>query len=147
MVGRHYASATIDAGSLAVPAARRTLVCCDVLDPPLLPDIAERVIALNMLDSVSSPRTLLAVIDGLCIPGGEVILATPYQWQSSMMADHERLPGPDPAATLLEILRTAQGVSRPYTIEDEAEIAWTLRRDARSTVSYRTHYVRARKGT
>jgi 2-polyprenyl-3-methyl-5-hydroxy-6-metoxy-1,4-benzoquinol methylase len=132
---------------LTVPAARRTLLCSDVLDPPLLPEIAERVIALNMLDSVANPRTLLAVIDGLCAPGGEVILASPYQWQSGVMAEHERLPGADPGATLVEILRQGAGLSHTYTVEDEAEIAWTLRRDARSSVSYRTHYVRARKGT
>jgi hypothetical protein len=146
-VGRHYESATIEAGALAMPDARYTLLCSDVLDPPLLPDIAERVIALNMLDSVANPRQLLAVIDGLCVAGGEIILASPYQWQSSVMADHQRLPGPDPAATLLEILRKGQGLSRTYTVEDEAEIVWTLRRDARSSVTYRTHYVRARKGT
>lgn len=146
-IGRHYMAATVEAGTLAVPAARRTLLCGDVLDPPLLPDIAERVIALNMLDSVANPRTLLAVIDGLCIPGGEVILASPYQWQSSVMAEHERLPGADPAAMLVDILRAGHGLSRLYTVEDEAEIVWTLRRDARSSVSYRTHYVRARKGT
>jgi hypothetical protein len=32
-----------------------------------------------------------------------------------------------------------------YAIEDEAELPWILRRDARSAVSYCTHYVRARK--
>lgn len=147
MIGRHYSAAAIEPGSLAVPAARRTLLCADVLDPPLLPDIAERVIALNMLDSVANPRQLLAVMDGLCVAGGEVILASPYQWQSSVMADHERLPGPDPAVTLVEILREGRGLSRTYTVEDEAEIVWTLRRDARSSVVYKTHYVRARKGT
>jgi len=147
MIGRHYAPAAIEPRTLTVPAARRTLLCSDVLDPPLLPEIAERVIALNMLDSVANPRTLLAVIDGLCAPGGEIILASPYQWQSGVMAEHERLPGADPGATLVEILRQGAGLSHTYTVEDEAEIAWTLRRDARSSVSYRTHYVRARKGT
>ena len=147
MIGRHYDAATIHAGSLAMPDARYTLICGDVLDPPLLPDVAERVIALNMLDSVAEPRTLLAVIDGLCVAGGEIILASPYQWQSSVMTDHARLAGRDPAATLVEILREGRGLSRPYSVEDEAEIVWTLRRDARSSVTYRTHYVRARKGT
>ena len=145
-IGRHYEAAAIES-TITVPLGRRTLVCSDVLDPPLLPDIAERVIALNMLDSVANPRQLLAVIDGLCAAGGEVILASPYQWQSSVMADHERLPGPDPAAALVEILCEGQGLSRTYTIEDQAEILWTLRRDARSAVTYRTHYLRARKGT
>jgi len=147
VVGRHYATATTDAGPHRLPAAVRTLLCGDVLDPPLLPDCAQRVIALNMLDSVASPRGLLAVIDGLCVPGGEVILASPYQWQSSVMAEHERLPTAAPERALAEILSSGAGLSRAYTVEDEAEIRWTLRRDARSTVTYRTHYLRARKGT
>ena len=145
-IGRHYQPAAIET-NLTVHASRRTLIAGDVLDPPLLPDIAERVIALNMIDSVASPRGLLAVIDGLCAPGGEIILASPYQWQSTTMAEHERLPGADPGIALVEILRTGQGLSQPYMLEDVAEIPWTLRRDKRSTITYWTHYVRARKGT
>jgi hypothetical protein len=90
---------------------------------------------------------LLSVIDGLCAPGGEIVLACPYQWQSSVMAEHERFGGADPAAALVSILSSGHGLRRAYTVEDQAEIPWTLRRDARSSVSYRTHYVRARKGT
>jgi uncharacterized protein YbaR (Trm112 family)/SAM-dependent methyltransferase len=144
MIGRHYEPATI-AGS--APAHARTLVCSDVLDPPLLPDAFDRVVALNMLDSVAHPRQLLSVIDGLCAPAGEIILACPYQWQSSVMAEDERLGGADPAGWLVRRLTMGDGLRRPYTIEEEAEIAWTLRRDARSSVCYRTHYLRARKGT
>lgn len=146
VVGRHYQAATIET-TLTVHPSRRTLVAGDVLDPPLLPECAERVIALNMLDSVANPRGLLAVIDGLLVPGGEAILACPYQWQSSVMEEHQRLPGADPGLALVEILRGGHGLSRPYEIEDVAEIPWTLRRDARSAVTYQTHYVRARKGT
>lgn len=147
VIGRDYTPATITPGALTVPATHRLLACSDVLDPPLLPDSAGRVIALNMLDSVAHPRQLLGVIDGLCEPGGEVILASPYQWQSSVMAEHERFGGPDPGASLVAILAAGAGLRRAYTIEDEAEISWTLRRDARSSVTYRTHFVRARKGT
>jgi uncharacterized protein YbaR (Trm112 family) len=145
-VGRHYTPAAIASGP-SVPAVQRQLVCSDVLDPPLLPEAFDRVVALNMLDSVPHPMQLLAVIDGLCAPGGEIILACPYQWQSSVMAEHERFGGPDPAAALSAILSGGHGLRRTYTVEDEAEIAWTLRRDARSSVTYRTHYLRARKGT
>jgi len=146
VVGRIFQPAAIET-TLTVHSSRRTLIAGDALDPPLLPDIAERVIALNMLDSVANPRGLLAVIDGLLVPGGEVILASPYQWQSSVMEDHHRLPGADPGLALVEILRSGIGLSRPYDLEDVAEIPWTLRRDARSSVTYHTHYVRARKGT
>jgi len=144
-VGRRYTAATASAGDLAVPAARRLLVCGDALDPPLIPASFDRVVALNLVDSVTSPRQLLAVVDGLCRRGGEVILSSPYAWQSAVMADHERLGGLDPAADLTAILRDGVGLGARYAIEDEAELSWTLRRDARSAASYAVHYVRARK--
>jgi SAM-dependent methyltransferase/uncharacterized protein YbaR (Trm112 family) len=145
MIGRHYATASAAAGDRAVPAARRLLVCGDALDPPLIPGVFDRVVAFNLLDSVRSPMQLLHVIDGLCKPGGEVLLASPYAWQSSVMPDAERLGGADPATDLAAVLRDGAGLAARYQIEDEAELPWTLRRDARSAVSYSIHYLRARK--
>ena len=141
VAGRHYAPARIAAG----PPVRCTLVCGDALDPPLIPRMFGRVVALNLLDSVASPRQLLSVLDGLCARGGELILASPYSWSSAVMAEPERLGAADPAAEVAEILRAGEGLEQPYELEDEANLAWTLRRDARSTVAYRTHYLRARK--
>jgi SAM-dependent methyltransferase/uncharacterized protein YbaR (Trm112 family) len=143
VIGRRYAAAHATAGDRACPG-RCTLVCGDALDPPLIPGMFDRVVALNLLDSVASPRQLLAVLDGLCRPGGELILSSPFAWQSSVMADAERLDGLDPAADLATLL-TRGGLGARYRIEDEAELAWTLRRDARSSASYSTYYVRARK--
>ncbi|MBZ0231216.1 MAG: hypothetical protein K8M05_02625, partial [Deltaproteobacteria bacterium] len=136
IVGRHYAAAP----------GRVTLACADALDPPLIHGWFERVVALNLIDQVSHPRQLLAVCDGLCAPGGEIILASPYAWQSGTTLEDERFGGDDPAAELTRILRAGERLSGPYTIEDEAELPWTLRRERRSVVSYRVHYVRARKG-
>lgn len=158
LAGRHYAAAAVSAGDRAVPPERRTLLCGDVLDPPLIPGHYDRVVALNMLDSVARPRLLLSVLDGLCRPGGELILSSPYSWQSSVMEDGERIGGADPAAEVVAILRGGVGDAGPgaglpgiagiagrYEIEDQADVPWTLRRDARSAVEYRVHYVRARK--
>ncbi|HEY5949397.1 MAG TPA: methyltransferase domain-containing protein, partial [Kofleriaceae bacterium] len=142
-IGRHYSSVT----ATGKATSHRKLVCADVLDPPVLPDVFDRVIALNMLDSVAHPRQLLSVVDGLCAFGGEIILSSPYAWQSSVVHDHERFGGADPAAALRDLLTSGTGLRGRYQLEDEAEIAWTLRRDARSAVTYRTHYLRARKGT
>lgn len=147
IAGRHYAPASITAGDRSVPPGRRTLVCGDALDPPLIPAMFGRVVALNLLDSVANPRRLLAVVDGLCARGGELILSSPYSWQSSVMHDAERFGGGDPAAELVRILRTGDRLGARYEIEAEADVAWTLRRDARSAVTYRTHLVRARKTT
>jgi SAM-dependent methyltransferase/uncharacterized protein YbaR (Trm112 family) len=145
VIGRRYTTARTAAGDRTVPAARRLVVCGDALDPPLVPGAFDRVVALNLLDSVGSPRQLLSVIDGLCRPGGEVIVSSPYSWQSSVMADSERLGGLDPARDLAAIFRDGVGLSARYRVEDEAELPWTLRRDARSAASYAIHYLRARK--
>ncbi|HEX7836329.1 MAG TPA: hypothetical protein VF469_02640, partial [Kofleriaceae bacterium] len=115
------------------------------LDPPLVPGVFGRVVALNLLDSVASPRQLLAVLDGLCQPGGEILVSSPYAWQSSVMADHERIGGADPAVDLAALLRDGTGLGARYQIEDEAELPWVLRRDSRTAVSYSIHYLRARK--
>lgn len=146
VAGRHYRAATARAGDRAVAAERVTWICGDALDPPLLPHQYERVVAFNLLDSVRHPRQLLAVLDGLCAPGGELLMSSPYAWQSDVVEEGARLGGDDPARDLAELLRRGEGLAAPYTIEDEDELSWTLRKDARSSVSYRVHYLRARKG-
>lgn len=145
LVGRRYATAHVAAGDLAVAAERVRLLCADALDPPLVPASFDRVVALNLLDSVARPRQLLAVVDGLCAPGGEVILSSPYAWQSGVVDEGERLGGDDPAAALVAILTGGHDLRARYRIEDEAELPWSIRKDARSVVTYRIHYVRARK--
>ncbi|HEX4453464.1 MAG TPA: class I SAM-dependent methyltransferase [Kofleriaceae bacterium] len=141
LAGRHYTTATARAGDRATAA---TLVCGDALDPPLVPGAFERVVALNLLDVVRRPRHLLTVLDALCMRGGEIIISSPYAWQSSHVDEGARLGAADPAGAVRELVAT--GLSRPYTIEDEAELPWSLRRDARSAATYRIHYIRARKG-
>jgi SAM-dependent methyltransferase len=145
IVGRRYAAARVEPGGRAVPAARRTLVCGDALDPPLAPGAFDRVVALNLLDAVSHPNQLISVIDALCAPGGEIVIASPYTWQSGIVVETERLGGDDPAAYLRARLERGDDLRARFRVEDEAELPWTLRRDARSEVIYRVHYLRARK--
>ena len=134
MVGRHYGTAIATGEAVG----HATIVCGDALDPPLVPQAFDRVVALNLLDSVPHPRRLLAVADGLLARGGELIVTSPFAWQSTTMADHERIGEADPVAALAALLDG-------YRIEDTAELPWTLRRDARSVLTYRVHYLRARK--
>lgn len=142
IVGRHYAAARIVAPARVENV---TLVCADALDPPLVPQSFDRVVALNVVDAVVSPPQLIAVVDGLCAPGGEVILASPYAWQSGIVADEHRFGGADPAAALRRRLVDGEALEARYTIEDEADVPWTLRRDARSALVYQVHWLRARK--
>ena len=149
VVGRHYTRARIIAPSLSpgspLAAAAVSLVCADVMDPPLVPQSFDRVVALNVLDAVTSPPQVVAVADGLTVPGGELILASPYAWQAGIVADEHRFGGADPGAALRRRLVEGEGLEARYTIEDEVELPWSLRRDARSAVVYRVHWLRARK--
>lgn len=139
VVGRSYAPAEIAARAEA-PRDRVTLVCGDALDPPLVPGVFGRVVALNLIDSVHDPVQLLDVMTGLCALGGEVILSSPFTWRTGVTSEGHRPRATDPAAWLRGELD-----ARGFVVEDEAELPWTLRRDARSAATYRIHYVRARK--
>jgi SAM-dependent methyltransferase len=116
------------------------LVCADALDAPFPPGSFERVVALNLLDNVPSPRALLHHLHLLAAPGGEIVLSSPFAWRDGIVEANERLAGPDPASALHEEIRQLG-----WRIEDSGDIAWTLRRDARSASVYQVHYLRARR--
>jgi SAM-dependent methyltransferase len=139
--GRHYTPAAVRAGE---EARNVVFVCADALDPPLAPGHFQRVLLLNLLDAVRSPGQLLSVADALCAPRGEILTASPYDWQSGIVNEDERL-GRDPSADLRRRLSQGSGLEAGYSVEEEAEIDWRLRRDARAVAVYRTHYLRARK--
>ena len=139
--GRHYQPATARAGE---ESRNIVFVCANALDPPLAPGHFQRVLSLNVLDSLRSPGQLLSVADGLCAPGGELLLASPYAWQSGIVDEAERL-GVDPAAELRRRFSDGDRLEARYTIEDEAELDWRLRKDSRAAALYRTHYLRLRK--
>jgi SAM-dependent methyltransferase/uncharacterized protein YbaR (Trm112 family) len=139
--GRHYSFATARAGD---EARNVVFVCADALDPPLAPSHFQRVLALNVLDSLRSPRQLLSVADGLCARGGEVLLSSPYAWQSGIVDEGERL-GRDAAGEVRRRFTEGRELEAPYSVEEEAELDWRLRKDSRSAVVYRTHFLRAKK--
>jgi len=142
LTGRHYQPATARVGE---EARNVVFICGNALDPPLAPGHFQRVLSLNVLDSLRSPSERLSVADGLCAPGGEVLLASPYTWLSSVVDDKERL-GADPSGELKRRFTGGDGLEARYTVEDEAELDWRLRKDSRSAALYRTHYLRVRKG-
>ena len=137
MAGREYLVASFRGEA----AANAQLVCADALDAPFAPEVFDRVVALNLLDNVPSPRALLHHLHLLTAPGGEIVLSSPFAWRDGIVEAGERLEGPDPASALGEEMRKLG-----WKVEDSDELAWTLRRDARSASVYRVHYVRARKG-
>jgi SAM-dependent methyltransferase len=142
-IGRRYEIARIEPGDRA--ASNSFVACGDALDPPLVPGGFQRVSALNVFDSVRDPNALLAVCDGLLAPGGELLFCSPYAFQSHIVDEEARPAAPDPALAVRERLQTGEALEARYVIEDEAEIPWSLRRDARSAQIYSVHWLRARK--
>lgn len=134
-LGREYALRELRPPARATPPQ---LVVGDVLDPPLVPGAFDRVVALNVLDAVSDPATLLAVMDGLCRPGGELIIASPFAWQSAVTDDALRPTG-DPLAWL------AAQLGAGYALDPAVSVPWALRRDARCELRYDAVWLRAVK--
>jgi SAM-dependent methyltransferase len=143
MAGWWFEEAVAKAGDLASPWT--LLVCADALNPPLEPGAYGRVVAGNLVDKVSSPQELFSAMDELCQPGGEVILTTPIAWSSASTLDDQRIGRHDPGKDITARWRDGWGLSAPYTIEDDADIAWWLRGDSRVGYSYRNYFLRARK--
>ena len=121
------------------------LVCGDALDPPLAPDSFQRVASLNVMDAVQSAHQHLSVVDGLCVPGGEVVLSSPFNWQSGIVAEDGRLDAAGPSSCSTTCCKVAAGFCPVMPSAKVVRLRWRLRRDGRSAVSYFTHYLRAHK--
>lgn len=151
-IGATYAPARIRAPELRGRPV--TFVLGDALDPPLTAGTFDAVVAMNLLDNVRAPSTLLGQVDALLKPGGTLLLSTPYAWDSHQVDDGERIGGAagrpfggDPATELRRVL-TADGLDVPWRFElvrDDPHVPWTLVRDARCRFQYDLHVVVARK--
>lgn len=150
-IGATYRPATIRA-----PAHRGrdvTFVLADALEPPLAAGSFDAVVALNVLDNVRVPTTLLGQLDALLAPGGTLLLSTPFSWDSAHVDDGQRIGGAegrpfggDPVEELRRVLDgTALGAPWRFEIEDEADVTMTLVRDARCRFVYDVRVVLARK--
>ena len=116
------------------------------------------VVALNILDCVSSPLSLLLEIARVLAPGGWAILATPYDWSphatpvEAWIGGHsQRGPAAGAGEPMLRAL-LARG-SHPNRVEglelvaEELEVPWRVRMHSRSTIDYRVHLAVARKSS
>ena len=116
---------------------------CDVLALPLLPDSAQLLLSLNLLDCLSAPMEHLHQIHQLLRPKARALLATPYDWSAaatqleSWLGGHSQR-GPDGGmgdATLRRVLPFA-GLE---LVAELPEAEWAVRLHDRSTVMYLSH--------
>ena len=124
----------------------------DALDPPFEAYFFDRVAALNQLDNVAYPTVLLGQMDALLKTGGEMLLASPYEWRREITDPGEWLV--DPTLTSADVVRAilanqwrgGPGLGLNYTIVDEIdELPWVLRNHDRHWTVFLVHLLRSRK--
>jgi len=129
---------------------------CDAMSLPFPAGSAGTVSALNMLDCVPSPLTLLNNIETLLTTGGQALIGCPYDWASSATGiEHwigghsQRGPYQGDPSQLLTALLTAnahpQSLEALHLVDSRPDVEWKTRLHARSTTTYRTHLVAAKK--
>jgi uncharacterized protein YbaR (Trm112 family) len=143
MNGNCFEPATVQVGEWTCKDA--VLICADALNPPLVPGTFGRIASTNLVDKVSSPIDLMAAMDELAEPGGEVIVTTPLQWNSSSTPEVNWLGTLDSGAAITHRYRNGVGLSGPYTIEECVDLPWSLRYNSRHVSIYNNYYLRARK--
>ncbi|MEQ1828036.1 MAG: methyltransferase domain-containing protein [Pirellula sp.] len=131
---------------------------CDALALPFPDRLFGRAIGMNVLDSVSSPHTLLRSIANVLVPGGSAILACPYDWTASVTPVESWIGGHSQrnlnAGECEPFLRRLMTEPHPDAGESEPilqwvseldHLPWAIRMHDRSTMQYHVHLVHARR--
>ena len=131
-------------------AGRVDFWACDALALPFAPASVDLAAALNLLDCVAEPRRLLAGLAETVRPGGQVLLATPYDWSPratpvetwigghSQRADHAGAGEPFLRALLTETAHP-QSVPGLRLLGEVLDWPWQTRLHDRGAVLYRAH--------
>ncbi len=118
-------------------------IAADALDPPLIAGMFDHASALNLLDNVRYPLTLMGQMNALLKPDGQMLLATPYAWQENITPSEEWLTPDDVIGALRGSTLPQCGFS--YNILAEEDQGWTLRNNERQYSHYISHIVKAKK--
>lgn len=148
-----------DAVAFDIPtphAARIDHWACDAMALPFAPGLFGRIAALNVLDCVPSPVSLLQAAATLLAPGGGAVICSPYDWSPTAtqppywIGGHsQRGPHGGSAESLIRAILTEAahpqsiaGIAIAGEIEDQP---WAVRLHARSTMVYALHLLALRK--
>jgi len=133
-----------------------TFLLADALSPPLDAGVFDGAVALNVLDNVRVPTTLLGQLHALLKPGGSLLLATPFAWDSAHTDDGERIGGArgrpfggDPEEELRRVL-DGRALGAPWrfeVVEAWPHVPWTLVRDDRLSFTYDVFVARLRSAS
>lgn len=146
------AGVVYDERRVQTPLAGRMNVdfwACDALRLPFEQQRFGTAVALNLLDCVPDPRRLLDAMGACLQPGGQALVACPYDWAPSAtpiegwLGGHSQR-GPlagEPAAIVRALLTPTETNADPtLRIRGEIEnLPWHARLHDRSVVSYALH--------
>jgi SAM-dependent methyltransferase len=128
---------------------------CDVAALPFSANTFALAAALNLLDCVPAPRTLLAETARVLLADGKALITSPYDWSAAAtpieawLGGHSQRTAEHGASEpVLRALLTGSHPAAVGELELQSElpdIPWHVRLHDRSTVSYRVHLVVAKK--
>jgi SAM-dependent methyltransferase len=122
----------------------------DALNPPFAANSFDVVAGLNILDNVSVPLILIGQMDALLKEDGDLILASPYDWQADLTEidewlENEILDAPEMLRKILEE-NFIPKMELKYKIQQEfVDVSWVLRNHDRHWCMYMVHLLKARK--
>jgi SAM-dependent methyltransferase len=122
----------------------------DALDPPFEAGGFDAVTAVNLLDSVRVPTTLLGQMNGLLARGGRLLTACPYAWRADVTPPEEWLDWGDGDEAdivrgILEGRVLPQLGCRLRILEEQREVPWPLVHHARYQSVFSLHVLCAAK--
>lgn len=125
---------------------------CDAAALPFRENTFGTAVGLNVLDCARDPVQLLRSIAGAVTPGGQALLATPYDWSvaatpiEGWLGGHsQRGPLDGESDAVLRALLTPgahpHGIAELKLIAERNNLPWHVRMHERSTVEYSVHMV------
>lgn len=118
------------------PNAKMALVCADVLDPPFEAHAFTRLLAANLLDSVSNPWLLLQQLAAATRERGWLAVSSPFAWRAEV-TPRERWLSAILSMSDDQALKTL-AATLELELVAERESSWSLVISERETVTYRS---------
>ncbi len=134
--------------SISVPPLQRGRAAfwiADALVPPIASGSAGLVVALNLLDCVSDPAALLRAASALLRPGGQLLLCTPFDWNTAATPAEAWVGGRSSDGSETDLGLWAASLSGLQLIARTDAVGWDVRVHARATMHYRAELIVLRR--
>jgi SAM-dependent methyltransferase len=134
-------------------AERVDFWACDALALPFAPNQFAHVMSLNLLDSVGAPDALLKSVSRVLMPGGDAVVACPFDWSPAVTplagwigghSDRAEDRG-SPTARLHYLLSDERADVGLRLLAERDTLPWTVRLHDRSYLTYDVHMFAAHK--